>query len=393
MGATSRQALLSPLFMKRIRSPFSLPTFRVLGAAVAAVLLASSCAGDPQVTLPPAAYLADPGGVVAPAGRGPVVAPPQAARPGARPGAAAGTPVLAESARRMPVPAPQALPPRPEPPRPAPPVPNLPAFAPGAGGGQTTYTQVPMQARYVALTFDDGPHGSLTPRLLDILAQFNAKATFFVVGPRVAENPGIVRRMVAEGHEVGNHTWSHPQLTRLESSQGRAAVQREIQRTTDAIVSACGQRPVVFRPPYGAFNQSQRAWCASELGMPTILWDVDPEDWRRPGAGVVTNRLVSGASPGSILLVHDIHEASVNAIPETLRRLQAQGYRFVTVSQLLRLQGSNLAGVVPAAQPGLASETATVTEPETPGDAPLLVAPVIEVSPEEAEAQFLPQVP
>lgn len=324
--------------MKKFSLPFSVPAFRACGAAVAAVFLATSCAGDPQPVLPEAAYLSDPGGAFSPApaatGR---MAPPQ------------GAPVVAGiPGRQMPVPAPAPLPARAEPSRPAPPVPAVPAFPQGAGDGRrNSYAEVAMQARYVALTFDDGPHATLTPRLLDILARHNAKATFFVVGPRVQQNPQILRRMVAEGHEVANHSWSHPQMTRLESSQGREAVQREIQRTTDAIVAACGQRPVLFRPPYGAFSQAQRAWCASELGMPTILWDVDPEDWRRPGSGVVADRLVNGTSPGSILLVHDIHEGSVNAIPAVLDRLQAQGYRFVTVSQLIRLEGSAAAATQP----------------------------------------------
>ncbi len=186
---------------------------------------------------------------------------------------------------------------------------------------------------YIAMTYDDGPHPQNTPRLLDMLRERNIKATFYVIGRSVNLYPQIVRRIVAEGHEIGNHTWSHPKLTALSNSQ----VRRELSKTRDAIVAASGVKPRTMRPPYGALRQSQRAWIFKEFGYPTILWDVDPEDWRRPGVSVVTSRIVNRTRNGSIILAHDLHKPTVDAMPATLDGLLRRGFKFVTVSQLLAL--------------------------------------------------------
>ncbi len=185
--------------------------------------------------------------------------------------------------------------------------------------------------KLLALTFDDGPNPAHTPRLLDMLRRRNVKATFYVIGERAANHPDIIRRIVAEGHEIGNHTWTHPNLKKLSDE----AVRRELNKTRDAIVSACGVQPRTMRPPYGAMYQKQREWVYREYGYPTVLWDVDPLDWKKPGSSVVAQRLISGARNGSILLVHDLHGSSVDAIPQTLDALLRQGYQFVTVSQLI----------------------------------------------------------
>jgi len=187
---------------------------------------------------------------------------------------------------------------------------------------------------YLALTFDDGPHATNTPRLLDILAQRGVKATFFVVGTNAKAHPGILKRMVAEGHEIANHTWSHPNMTTL----SQASLKREMDLTRDAVIAATGIAPRVCRPPYGATNASVKSFLMSEYRYPTIMWSVDPLDWKQPGAAAVADRLVAGASNGGILLVHDIHKGSVDAMPDTLDRLLAQGYKFVTVSQLLAME-------------------------------------------------------
>lgn len=215
---------------------------------------------------------------------------------------------------------------------------NPDAPMPMAGTGrQNSYSSVPTSQPYLALTFDDGPHPTLTPRLLDILKQRNVKATFYVVGTNVRRYPHIMRRMVAEGHEVGNHTENHPHLSRMSPD----AVRRELSVTHQAIVSATGIPPRTMRPPYGAITGEQKAWIKSEFGYPTIMWSVDPEDWKRPGASVVASRLVSGARPGGILLVHDIHAASIDAMPSAIDQLLAKGFRFVTVSQLISLEGQS----------------------------------------------------
>jgi peptidoglycan/xylan/chitin deacetylase (PgdA/CDA1 family) len=190
--------------------------------------------------------------------------------------------------------------------------------------------------KYIALTFDDGPHPTNTPRLLDMLRRRNVKATFYVTGERANRYPQIIQRIVNEGHEIGNHTWNHPNLRKLGESQ----VRRELDTTRDAIVRACGVQPRTMRPPYGSLSTSQRQWIYRDYGYPTILWDVDPLDWKRPGSGVVANRLISVTRNGSILLAHDLHAGSVSAMPQTIDTLLRQGYQFVTVSQLIAAKGT-----------------------------------------------------
>ncbi len=198
---------------------------------------------------------------------------------------------------------------------------------------------------YIAMTYDDGPHPRNTPRLLDMLRKRNIKATFYVIGRSVNMYPHIVRRIVAEGHEIGNHTWSHPKLTALSDSQ----VRLELSKTRDAIVAASGVKPRTMRPPYGALRQSQRAWIFKEFGYPTILWNVDPEDWRRPGVSVVTSRIVNRTRNGSIVLAHDLHKPTVDAMPATLDGLLRRGFKFVTVSQLLALNPPAASAAAPSA--------------------------------------------
>lgn len=219
---------------------------------------------------------------------------------------------------------------------------NLPSnFSKSQG---VTFSRVSVPGPYVALTFDDGPHASNTPRLLDILRARNVKATFYVIGKNVDMYPGIVRRTVAEGHEIGNHTYNHPKL----SSLGTDRVLSEIRRTDEAVFKAAGIRPKTLRPPYGALLQSQRQMIHSTFGYPTIMWSVDPLDWKRPGSSVVTSRIISGTNQGAIILVHDLHASSVDAMPATIDALLKKGYRFVTVSQLLAMGNSGQAAVTPA---------------------------------------------
>ena len=215
------------------------------------------------------------------------------------------------------------------------------AFSKSSG---VTFSRVSVPGPYVALTFDDGPHGQHTPRLLDILRARNVKATFYVIGKSVDTYPGILRRTVAEGHEIGNHTYTHPKL----SSMSQAAVNAEIEKCDAAIMRAAGIRPKTLRPPYGALLQTQRQAIHSRYGYPTIMWSVDPMDWKRPGVSVVTQRIVSGTNNGAIILVHDLHGSSVDAMPATIDALLRKGYRFVTVSQLLAMGGTGQASAAPA---------------------------------------------
>lgn len=198
-------------------------------------------------------------------------------------------------------------------------------------GDQTTVTRVATARPVVALTFDDGPHHSLTPHLMDILASRGVRATFYVIGNRVVRHPQLMQRMVAAGHEIGNHTWSHPSLSGL--SDG--SILSQLDRTTQAVYEAVGRPPVTMRPPYGNLTPRQRRMVFDTRAMPTVLWSVDPEDWRRPGSSVVAQRIVSRSHPGGVVLAHDIHAPTVRAMPATIDGLIARGFEFVTLSELL----------------------------------------------------------
>ncbi len=194
-----------------------------------------------------------------------------------------------------------------------------------------TVSAAPTKLHTVAMTFDDGPHPVLTPKLLDILKARRIRATFYVIGRNVLRYPDIVKRMVDEGHELGNHTWTHPFLSRL----GNAGVLRELDRTSDAVYKTVQRIPVTMRPPYGALTERQQRMVHDERAMPTILWSVDPQDWRRPGASVVANRIVRRSHNGAIILAHDIHAPTIRAMPPALDGLLDQGYQFATVSMIL----------------------------------------------------------
>jgi peptidoglycan/xylan/chitin deacetylase (PgdA/CDA1 family) len=186
----------------------------------------------------------------------------------------------------------------------------------------------------VALTFDDGPHPKNTPRLLDMLRERNVRATFYVVGQNVKEFPEIVRRIAEEGHEIGNHSYTHKNLQKLSD----AAVRQELEKTRVAIKEAAGVEPLTMRPPYGAFSTRQREWAFQEFGYPAVMWSVDPLDWKRPGPSVVADRIIKGAGNGAIILAHDLHAQTVDAMPKTLDGLRERGFRFVTMSQLFALE-------------------------------------------------------
>lgn len=213
---------------------------------------------------------------------------------------------------------------------------TAPAPLPTSVGNKNSYSKVNTSLPFIALTFDDGPHATNTPRLLDILKERNVKATFYVVATNVKRYPEIMRRIVAEGHEIGNHTVTHGNLTKMSPDEVRS----ELSRSREAIIATTGIAPRTMRPPYGAITADQKDWIRREFGYPSILWSVDPEDWKKPGASVVTRRLVSGAAPGGILLVHDIHASTIDAIPSAIDQLLAKGLQFVTVTQLIAMDGN-----------------------------------------------------
>jgi peptidoglycan/xylan/chitin deacetylase (PgdA/CDA1 family) len=219
------------------------------------------------------------------------------------------------------------------------------------------------------MTFDDGPSAKDTPRLLDMLKERHIHATFFFVGQNVAENPEIVKRIVAEGHDIGNHSWSHPQLSKMNDE----AVRNELQKTEDAIVAACGQKPKLMRPPYGAFTARQRAWCNGNWGYKIILWDVDPLDWKIRNSDHVKSEILKQTVQGSIVLSHDIHKTTVDAMPATLDALAAKGFKFVTVSELIAMD--HPATPRPKATPAAPAAKADAAKTEKPDAAKLPASP------------------
>ena len=219
------------------------------------------------------------------------------------------------------------------------------------------------------MTFDDGPHATLTPKLLDMLAARKLKATFFVIGQNAVEYPDIMKRIVRDGHELANHSWSHPNLGKM----GDDGVRMQLQKTDDAIAAAAGKRTTLMRPPYGSITPRQKQWMYETFGYKTIIWDVDPFDWRRPGAGVIRDRIVNQTQPGSIILAHDIHPGTIEAMPDTFDQLTAKGFKFVTVSELLAMAKP---GTRPTATPKPAATRAPGTTTESqPAGTPRAAAP------------------
>lgn len=181
--------------------------------------------------------------------------------------------------------------------------------------------------RCVALTFDDGPSRH-TARLLDTLRRYGVQATFFVVGRNTGRHRALLRRMIREGHEIGTHTQDHADLTRLST----ARVKRELRGPIPDIESA-GVRVRLARPPYGATDARIRR-AMRNLGLRQVLWNVDPQDWRYRNAGLVARHIIRETGRGEIVLSHDIHPTTVDAMPRVIRALQRRGYRLVTVSDL-----------------------------------------------------------
>ena len=203
------------------------------------------------------------------------------------------------------------------------------------------------------MTFDDGPNSKNTPKLLDLLAAKHIHATFFVVGENAVRMPDILKRMIAEGHEIGNHSWDHPNFGKSSDEKIRS----QVQRTNDAILAATGVKPTVLRPPYGSMTPKQRQWVHDEFGYDIILWDVDPDDWKEPGISVVADRIIKGTRNGSIILSHDIHAPTIEAMPQVFDALLAKGYKFVTVSELIAMNKA-------PSKPGPDAPAPAYTEPE-----------------------------
>ena len=186
--------------------------------------------------------------------------------------------------------------------------------------------------KYAALTFDDGPRRGTTDRLLDGLKERGASATFFLIGQQVEANRDLVERMRAEGHQIGNHTWSHQRL----EGMGEDLIGQEIGRTEAVLEEVLRETgPYWLRPPYGLVT----AGAEDLVSVPMVKWSVDPRDWESRNQAQVTAAILEHVEPGCIILLHDIYPSSVDAALEVVDRLEAEGYWFVTVEELLRLNG------------------------------------------------------
>ena len=206
----------------------------------------------------------------------------------------------------------------------------LPARSPARQAGapaRVTVDDPPL----VALTFDDGPRSSTTGPLLDGLALREVPATFFLVGSRIPGNEDLVRRMAAEGHQIGIHTYDHVELKGL----SRKDFDLQVGKTRALITGLVGEGNYWLRPPYGLLDKNAEGWC----GGPVILWSVDPEDWKYRDTEKVTAHILSHVQDGDIVLLHDIFPTSVEAALRVVDTLQGQGWRFVTVDELLALRG------------------------------------------------------
>lgn len=198
----------------------------------------------------------------------------------------------------------------------------------------TPQVTTPATRKLVALTFDDGPSQTETTRLLQILAAKGVKATFFVLGNNAQKAPDILQQAKAAGHEIGSHTMTHANL----SNSTVEGIRWEMAAMDGVFINILGEKPQIMRPPYGNINANVRA----NVNIPMILWTVDPEDWKVRNAATVRSRAVSAAFDGAIILFHDIYATTVDAIPGVIDDLMAQGYEFMTVSELAAARGVQL---------------------------------------------------
>lgn len=187
------------------------------------------------------------------------------------------------------------------------------------------------EEKLIAITFDDGPRRETTERLLDGLEERDARATFFLIGRQIEGNEDLVERMQAEGHQVGSHTWSHTRLTGVSAD----TLRQEVGRTEEALEDLLGPGSYWLRPPYGAVDAAD--W--DLIQTPMIKWSIDPRDWEKLDTAQVTAAVLKAAAPNQIILLHDIYPTSVDAALSVVDALQGEGYRFVTVEELLEANG------------------------------------------------------
>lgn len=187
--------------------------------------------------------------------------------------------------------------------------------------------------KYIALTFDDGPYDAVDERILDLLDDFDGRATFFVLGDRVEIFPQTMKRIVEQGSEIGNHSFYHPDLTSLSSEE----ILNEINSTSEIVKDTTGYEISIYRPTYGMYNDH----VLTTIPMPSILWNIDTRDWHTKNSQSIREELLF-AGPGSIVLMHSLYPETAEALEQTLPELYQEGYRFVTVSELFEKYGVEL---------------------------------------------------
>ncbi|ELK42619.1 polysaccharide deacetylase family protein [Brevibacillus agri] len=200
--------------------------------------------------------------------------------------------------------------------------------------------EVPTNSKVIALTFDDGPDPRYTPEIAALLKKYEAKSTFFVVGSRVSQYPELVRSLAQDQHEIANHTFNHPDIRKLTPERLRD----EVEKTQEAIFSATGVRPTLFRPPGGYYSESV-VHTAKQAGFLIVMWSwhQDTRDWTDPGVKKIVDKVLGNARNGDIVLFHDYggnRKQTVQALEQILPELQKRGYRFVTVSELMKHSGN-----------------------------------------------------
>jgi peptidoglycan-N-acetylglucosamine deacetylase len=201
--------------------------------------------------------------------------------------------------------------------------------------------EVPIDEKVIALTFDDGPDPEDTPYILDLLKQYDVKATFFVVGKKVSWYPELAKREVLEGHEIANHTYNHIYFNKRMTD---SSINKEILKAEQTIISITGKKPTLFRPP-GGFYSENVIRVLQKSGYQLIMWSwhQDSRDWDRPGVQKIVNGILKKTQNGDIVLLHDYVEGetqTIEALKQILPKLKERGYRFVTVSELLAYRKS-----------------------------------------------------
>ena len=194
----------------------------------------------------------------------------------------------------------------------------------------------------IALTFDDGPRKGSTELIVDALKKVNGRATFFVVGQMVEQSPDLVKKAVEAGCQIGNHTYDHANLNKL----GAYGVKTEVNKCSNAVYAAAGVYPMIGRPPYGSVNQTVR----NAVSIPWFNWNVDTLDWKNRDANYVYNYVINNVKDGQVILMHDLHPTTAQAMVRAIPKLHEMGYQLVTIDEMARVKGGyeNIPGYVKA---------------------------------------------